>query len=42
MYEQSKDLQLKSASAMKKIEIRRTGDIRLTAAACACPYSITV
>lgn len=42
MNEQSMDLQIKPAAAMKKIEIRRTGDIRLTAAACACPYSVTV
>jgi hypothetical protein len=31
---------MKSSTQIKKISIRRTGDIRLTAAFCACPYHI--
>jgi hypothetical protein len=31
---------MKSSTAIKKISIRRTGDIRLTAATCACPYTV--
>lgn len=27
-------------SSIKKITIRRTGDIRLTAATCSCPYTV--
>lgn len=42
MNEQSTELQIKPVAAMRKIEIRRAGDIRLTAAACACPYSVSV
>ncbi len=33
---------MKSTTALKatkKITVRRTGDIRLTSAACQCPYS---
>jgi hypothetical protein len=33
---------MKTASSMKKINIRRTGDVRLTSAACACPYTVQV
>lgn len=29
---------MKSTSRIKKISVRRTGDVRLTSAACACPY----
>jgi hypothetical protein len=25
----------------KKITVRRTGDVRLTSAACQCPYSVS-
>jgi hypothetical protein len=32
---------VKSSLQIKKISVRRTGDIRLTSAACACPYHIT-
>lgn len=32
---------MKSTAQMKKITVRRTGDIRLTSAACACPYTVS-
>ncbi|ROP55811.1 hypothetical protein EDD94_5381 [Streptomyces sp. PanSC9] len=41
-----KGLAVKSTVAMrkkagtKKIAVRRTGDVRLTSAACQCPYSV--
>jgi hypothetical protein len=31
---------MKPASSMKKISIRRTGDIRMTTAMCSGPYSV--
>jgi hypothetical protein len=31
---------MKSTVQMKKITVRRTSDIRLTSAACACPYTV--
>jgi hypothetical protein len=33
---------MKSSAQIKKISVRRTGDIRLTAAMCACPYHLAV
>jgi hypothetical protein len=33
---------MKTATSMKKISVRRTGDVRLTSAACACPYVVQV
>jgi hypothetical protein len=29
---------MKTTTQMKKISVRRTGDVRLTSAACSCPY----
>jgi hypothetical protein len=31
---------VKSVIGMKKIKVRRTGDVRLTSAACSCPYHV--
>jgi hypothetical protein len=31
---------MKTTTQMKKITVRRTGDVRLTAAACAVPYIV--
>jgi hypothetical protein len=31
---------VKSSVQIKKISVRRTGDIRLTSAMCGCPYHI--
>jgi hypothetical protein len=31
---------MKSSLQIKKISVRRTGDIRLTSAMCHCPYSL--
>jgi hypothetical protein len=31
---------MKSSKRIKKISVRRTGDVRLTAAACQCPYHL--
>lgn len=30
--------EMKSVVKMKRISVRRTGDVRLTSAACQCPY----
>jgi hypothetical protein len=32
---------VKMKRAGKKITVRRTGDVRLTSAACDCPYSVS-
>ncbi len=31
---------MKSSTGIKKITVRRAGDVRLTSAACQCPYSV--
>lgn len=31
---------MKTTKRIKKITIRRTGDVRLTTATCQCPYTI--
>lgn len=31
---------MKTTTKMKKITVRRTGDVRLTTATCRCPYSV--
>jgi len=31
---------VKTTTKMKKITVRRTGDVRLTTATCKCPYSV--
>lgn len=31
---------VKMKNAGKKITVRKTGDVRLTSAACQCPYSV--
>jgi hypothetical protein len=31
---------MKSSLQIKKISVRRTGDIRLTSAMCQCPYHV--
>jgi hypothetical protein len=33
---------MKSSLQIKKISVRRTGDIRLTSAMCQCPYHVAV
>jgi hypothetical protein len=33
---------VKTTTKMKKITVRRTGDVRLTTATCKCPYSVEV
>lgn len=33
---------MKTTKKMKKITVRRTGDVRLTTATCKCPYSVEV
>lgn len=33
---------MKTTRKMKKITVRRTGDVRLTSATCQCPYSVNV
>lgn len=32
-------LAMRKKSGVKKIAVRRAGDVRLTSAACQCPYS---
>jgi hypothetical protein len=32
---------MKSSLQIKKISVRRTGDIRLTSAMCQCPYHVS-
>jgi hypothetical protein len=31
---------MKTTRKMKKITVRRTGDVRLTSATCQCPYTV--
>jgi len=31
---------MKSSTQIRKISVRRTGDIRLTSAMCTCPYVV--
>jgi hypothetical protein len=33
---------MKSSAQLKSISVRRTGDVRLTSAACSCPYTVSV
>ncbi|AHH93818.1 hypothetical protein BC739_008424 [Kutzneria viridogrisea] len=33
-------MKLKTTTKMKKITVRRAGDVRLTSAACQCPYHV--
>jgi hypothetical protein len=36
------ETQLKPTTRMKKINVRRTSDVRLTAAMCKLPYTVVV